>query len=186
MVLRTFQTTLPNVYRHLQKRPCFCDYLMQTGIFTNPRLDRDHHRLYDQILNQYLERYAQRQLFGQCFNPNAETEYSFGLEEADQAGLSLAALKDGKVRGRRAPICDIFSCTESREGQDEAPHPGCKYKFEYRGEDDDGGKDGYDSEPAHSLTPLEASEKKPLGVKRKPIQKRRARRRVAVMRQAIR
>ena len=97
MIQQTFQTTLPNVARHLQKRTYFCDYLMLTGIFTNPQLDRDHQQLYDRILNHYLERYGHRQLFGQCFNPKAETEYSFKLEEADQAELSLAALKDGKA-----------------------------------------------------------------------------------------
>ena len=50
MVKRTFQTTLPNVYQHLQKREYFCDYLLQTGIFNNPDLDRQHHELYDRIL----------------------------------------------------------------------------------------------------------------------------------------
>ena len=182
-------TTLPNVARHLQKRTYFCDYLMLTGIFTNPQLDRDHQQLYDRILNHYLERYGHRQLFGQCLNPNAETEYSFKLEEADQAELSLAALKDGKVRGRRAPICDIFSCTESREWQDEAPRGGPAYKFEYRGEDeedDEGGSDGYDSEPTHSLPPLEMSDKTLFCVKRKSIQKRRTVGRVAARRQVRR
>ena len=162
---------------------------MLTGIFTDPQLDRDHHQLYERILNHYLERYEHRRLFGQCFNPNAETEYSFRLEEVDQAELSLAALKEGKVRGRRAPICDIFSATESREQQGEAPHAGPAYKFEYRGEDeedDDGGNDGYDSEPAHSLAPLEISDKKLFCAKRKLIQKRRARRRVETSRQVKR
>ena len=50
MVLETFRTTLPNVYNHLCKRTFFCDYLLQTGIFTNAELDDQHRQLYDRIM----------------------------------------------------------------------------------------------------------------------------------------
>ena len=43
MILQTFHETLPNVYHRLQKRPHFVDYLMKTGIFTDPDLDRHHY-----------------------------------------------------------------------------------------------------------------------------------------------
>ena len=56
MVMQSFSESLPNVYRHLQKRPHFADYLMLTGIFTDPELDRQHHQLYDRILRHYLDR----------------------------------------------------------------------------------------------------------------------------------
>ena len=54
MVLQTFRTTLPNVYQHLCRRPYFCDYLLQTGIFLDPELDRQHEQLYQRILQHYL------------------------------------------------------------------------------------------------------------------------------------
>ena len=50
MVLETFRMTLPNVYNHLCKRTFFCDYLLQTGIFTNAELDDQHRQLYDRIM----------------------------------------------------------------------------------------------------------------------------------------
>jgi len=31
--------------------------MMQTGLFTDPDLDRRHHQLYDRIMNYYLDRY---------------------------------------------------------------------------------------------------------------------------------
>ena len=99
MILQTFQTTLPNVYRHLLWRDHFCDYLLQTGIFTNPELDREHHRLYDRILNHYLERYQHRELFGRNGEPDHLTNNSVESPEevVDLEELSLIPHKNGQV-----------------------------------------------------------------------------------------
>ena len=98
MILQTFRTTLPNVYRHLQRRKCFADYLLQTGIFNNADLDRQHHQLYDRILNHYLERYQHREMFGRNGEPDRRTdnsvEQSIGGEGLEN--LSLLPHKDGR------------------------------------------------------------------------------------------
>ena len=83
MVMQTFRTTLPNVHQHLQKRPHFCDFLLQTGIFTDPNLDRQHHQLYDRLLRQYRDRYEERRLFGLGIYPDHETQYSDQLPDSD-------------------------------------------------------------------------------------------------------
>ena len=115
MVLQTFQTTLPNVYRHLLRRDHFCDYLLQTGIFTNPELDREHHRLHDRILNHYIERYNHRELFGRNGEPDHVTDNCIKdpAEDDNLEELSLIPNKDGKVLtkekgGLAVNVCNLI------------------------------------------------------------------------------
>ena len=37
------------VAEHLRKREIFADYMFQTGIFTNPQLDREHRDLRNEL-----------------------------------------------------------------------------------------------------------------------------------------
>ena len=46
VMLWIFQRTHPSIYRHLQKRSWFCDYLLQTGVFNDADLDAQHQELY--------------------------------------------------------------------------------------------------------------------------------------------
>ena len=76
MVLHTFRTTLPNVHEHLVRRAYFCDYLLQTGIFTNAELDQQHRQLYDRIMQHYLGRHQDLQLFASRSEQDKDTERS--------------------------------------------------------------------------------------------------------------
>ena len=99
MVLQTFRTTLPNVHAHLQNRTYFCDYLLQTGIFANPALDRQHQALYDRIFHHYLERYQNRELFGRGNDLERMTQNSCNPISDDfrHELLSVAVARDGNV-----------------------------------------------------------------------------------------
>ena len=103
---------MPNVYHHLQRRECFCDYLLQTGIFTNPELDSQHQQLYDRILNHYLDRHQHREMFGRNGEPDRRTENSVENPEEDQnlEELSLIPNKDGRVPGRQTGDLAINVC----------------------------------------------------------------------------
>jgi hypothetical protein len=120
MVLQTFRTTLPNVYRHLQLRPHFCNFLLQTGIFTNPDLDRQHNQLYDRILNHYLERYRHREMFGRNGAPDVMTDKSVeqSIDNDNLENLSLLPHKDGKdVKPKNVlpiiNVCDLIVKSEA-------------------------------------------------------------------------
>jgi len=191
MILQTFRTTLPNVYRHLQRRECFADYLLQTGIFNNADLDRQHHQLYDRILNHYLERYQHREMFGRNGEPDRRTdnsvEQSIGGEGLEN--LSLLPHKDG--RPYQSVKSDIFSLGSIHEGngangQDQlitvadAPkrRPVAGYDigkahqtFHYKGEDDES-DGGYDSEPTPELKQLDIKNQKLFKPERKLIKKK--------------
>ena len=73
MILRTFRDSLPNVYKHLNKRSYFCDYMLLTGIFADRQLDEQHRDLYMRILNEYQQRQQLRELFGRHGEPDNET-----------------------------------------------------------------------------------------------------------------
>ena len=116
LVLRTFREILPNVYAHLTKRTHFIDYMLQTGVFNDPELDREHNQLYDRILDQYLVRFRQRELYGKDGDPWATTEYScvFSDLEDKEDQLSQIPQRDGKAA--RVKKHDTFSwCIEPIE-----------------------------------------------------------------------
>ena len=69
------------MYEHLQKRTHFCDFLLLTGIFEDPNLNRQHQGVYNRILNHYLERYEELDRLRQLgVDPDQETRHS----ETDQ------------------------------------------------------------------------------------------------------
>ena len=118
IILRTFRETMPNVFRHLQQRPHFTDYLMQTGIFTNPDLDRQHHALYDRILLHYLGRYADLCNLG--LFPDHETQYSNKLAGSDHERLSLTSQLNGTPLFKEAGKViagDVLSSAQSHADQ---------------------------------------------------------------------
>ena len=99
MILQTFRHTLPNVHKYLMRRAYFCDYLLQTGIFTNVELDQQHRQLYDRIRQHYLHRYQNREIFGRRSEQDKDTERSAGLisEDLNPELLSVTAVRDGKI-----------------------------------------------------------------------------------------
>ena len=99
MILQTFRHTLPNVHKHLMRRAYFCDYLLQTGIFTNVELDQQHRQLYDRIMQHYLHRYQNREIFGRRSEQDKDTERSAGpiSEDLNPELLSVTAARDGKI-----------------------------------------------------------------------------------------
>ena len=97
IVLQTFRAAAPSIYDNLIKRTYFCDYLLQTGIFTNRILGQEHEALYQRILNTYLQMQNQRNLFGE---PDIETEYTSRSQFSQDINcdlLSSLANREGKI-----------------------------------------------------------------------------------------
>ena len=68
---------MPNVHAHLERRAHFADFLLQTGIFNDSNLDRQHQGLYNRILENYLARYDELSLLRQLgVDPDKETVHS--------------------------------------------------------------------------------------------------------------
>ncbi len=93
------------MHQHLQRRTHFCDYLLQTGIFSNPELDQQHEQLYQRILQHYVERYRHRDMFGE---PDRATEHSCGQvsQDIDAEVVSRLANKNGLVVQRTLKMND--------------------------------------------------------------------------------
>ena len=100
--------------------------------------------------------------------PEALTRFTEKVSPNEFEGISLEAFKEGQPKEIET---DIFSLDQS------PPEPrGVPSEYRYRGEDEEDSDDGYDSEPARALAPLDLSGRSLFRVKRKPIHKRKPKR----------
>ena len=93
---------------------------MLTGIFNDPVLDRRYQLIFQQLLNRYLDRAQEHQLFGCRGLHEFSSQHSGKVSQADLDDLSVLSLKDGKVwkqRPGKEKGADFISTNASSAGQ---------------------------------------------------------------------
>ena len=87
ILIEEWRDRLPDLVKQMEKRPLFCDWLLQTGIFGWSVLDDLHRDLYNRIRSQYEERRHALRISG--VDPECETVQSKGFQPDDAEQISL-------------------------------------------------------------------------------------------------